>query len=178
VALRLGGHAIAAGNFANFNAAIVGGIFHDQLVEHLAQDCADFLVAQAGFTLESSFSGGIVRLGGLSLHVGDWLGTVAGLEVHGGVFALGLGRFGLGRRGLSLFSFDSFRGRLLPGGFVLIWNGLAGDEEVKVAVFSGRGGGGFGGLGCGGGFLLRLPFKGVGGKKEANWASVTGSSAA
>ena len=40
VALRLGGHAVAAGNLANLDAAIVGGILGDQLVEQLAQNGA------------------------------------------------------------------------------------------------------------------------------------------
>ena len=58
-----------------------------------------------------------------------------------------------------------------PGGLLLCelvfrGYGLAGDEEVEVAVFRRRGFGCLGSLGCGGGLLLRLPLEGVGGEKE------------
>ena len=47
VALRLGGHAIAAGNFANLDTAAVRGIFGDELIDDLAKDGAHLAVALA-----------------------------------------------------------------------------------------------------------------------------------
>ena len=55
MALGLGGHAIAAGDFANLHAAVVGGIGGDQLVDQLAQDGLDLTVALTGGALRLTF---------------------------------------------------------------------------------------------------------------------------
>jgi hypothetical protein len=56
VALGLGGHAVAAGDLANLDAAIVGGVGGDQFVEQLAENGADLAVALAGLALGGSAS--------------------------------------------------------------------------------------------------------------------------
>ena len=47
MALGLGGHAEAAGNLANLDAAAVSGIRGDEFVEELAKEAANLAVAQA-----------------------------------------------------------------------------------------------------------------------------------
>jgi len=56
VALGLGGHAIAAGDFANFDAAAVGHVGGDEFIEQLADDGAGFAVALAGHAAGFGFS--------------------------------------------------------------------------------------------------------------------------
>ena len=55
--LRLGGHAEAARNFADFNAAAVIGVILNQFVEQFAEGQADLAVALAGCLFSGLFSG-------------------------------------------------------------------------------------------------------------------------
>ena len=191
MALGLGGHAIAAGDFADLDSAIVVGVVGDELVYELAEDCLDFAIALACDALRFGF--GVERSG-----FGVW-GSTYSVEtgvsgVRSGSFRRGF--FGdphdLGRRRSDS---DGWSGVFGSSGIAMREDGESGlfeqgavfGAEVEVLeAFSDDGLRGIdgGGVRIGRSFwaaaalLSRFPFQGFGAKRVASWVSVTGSSEA